>query len=71
MFVRTYAGAVVGIDAVKVTVEVNITGGPFFNERPAHFSMSIYTSNAFVRLSNGLCAACGYSFGVLRSLMST
>ena len=27
MFVRTYAGAVVGIDAVKVTVEVNITGG--------------------------------------------
>ena len=27
MFVRTYAGAVVGIDAVAVTVEVNITGG--------------------------------------------
>lgn len=27
MFVRTYAGALVGIDAVKVTVEVNITGG--------------------------------------------
>ena len=27
MFVRTYAGALVGIDAVTVTVEVNITGG--------------------------------------------
>ena len=27
MFVRTYAGALLGIDAVKVTVEVNITGG--------------------------------------------
>ena len=27
MFVRAYAGAVVGIDAVTVTVEVNITGG--------------------------------------------
>lgn len=27
MFVRTYAGALVGIDAVAVTVEVNITGG--------------------------------------------
>lgn len=27
MFVRTYAGAIVGIDAVAVTVEVNITGG--------------------------------------------
>ncbi|MDE6624148.1 MAG: YifB family Mg chelatase-like AAA ATPase [Alistipes sp.] len=27
MFVRTYAGAVVGIDAVGVTVEVNIAGG--------------------------------------------
>ncbi|WP_288238225.1 YifB family Mg chelatase-like AAA ATPase [uncultured Alistipes sp.] len=27
MFVRTYAGAVVGIDAVAVTVEVNIAGG--------------------------------------------
>jgi len=27
MFVKTYAGAVVGIDAVTVTVEVNITGG--------------------------------------------
>ena len=27
MFVRTYAGAVVGIDAVTVTVEVNIAGG--------------------------------------------
>lgn len=27
MFVRTYTGAVVGIDAVGVTVEVNITGG--------------------------------------------
>lgn len=27
MFVRTYAGAIVGIDAVTVTVEVNITGG--------------------------------------------
>ena len=27
MFVRTYAGAIVGIDAVAVTVEVNIAGG--------------------------------------------
>ena len=27
MFVSTYAGAVAGIDAVKVTVEVNLTGG--------------------------------------------
>lgn len=27
MFVRTYAGALAGIDAVAVTVEVNITGG--------------------------------------------
>ncbi|MBQ8308035.1 MAG: ATP-binding protein, partial [Alistipes sp.] len=27
MFVRTYAGAVVGIDAVEVTVEVNLSGG--------------------------------------------
>uniref|UniRef100_UPI0040570CB2 YifB family Mg chelatase-like AAA ATPase n=1 Tax=Alistipes sp. TaxID=1872444 RepID=UPI0040570CB2 len=27
MFVKTYAGAIVGIDAVKVTVEVNLTGG--------------------------------------------
>lgn len=27
MFVRTYAGAVVGIDSVAVAVEVNITGG--------------------------------------------
>lgn len=27
MFVKTYAGALVGIDAVKVTVEVNLTGG--------------------------------------------
>lgn len=27
MFIKTYAGAIVGIDAVKVTVEVNITGG--------------------------------------------
>ena len=27
MFVRTYAGALLGIDAVKVTVEVDITGG--------------------------------------------
>ena len=27
MFVRTFAGAVVGIDAVAVTVEVNIAGG--------------------------------------------
>ncbi len=27
MFVKTYAGAIVGIDAVLVTVEVNITGG--------------------------------------------
>lgn len=27
MFVRTYAGAIVGIDAVRVTVEVNLTGG--------------------------------------------
>ena len=27
MFVRTYAGALAGIDAVVVTVEVNITGG--------------------------------------------
>ena len=27
MFVRTHAGALVGIDAVTVTVEVNITGG--------------------------------------------
>lgn len=27
MFVRTHAGAIVGIDAVKVTVEVNIAGG--------------------------------------------
>ena len=27
MFVRTYAGALLGINAVKVTVEVNITGG--------------------------------------------
>ena len=27
MFIRTYAGALVGIDAVAVTVEVNITGG--------------------------------------------
>lgn len=27
MFVRTYAGALIGIDAVTVTVEVNITGG--------------------------------------------
>ena len=27
MFVRTYAGALLGIDAVTVTVEVNITGG--------------------------------------------
>ena len=26
MFVRTYAGAIVGIDAVAVTVEVNIAG---------------------------------------------
>ena len=25
MFVSTYAGAVAGIDAVKVTVEVNLT----------------------------------------------
>ena len=28
MFVRTFAGAVAGIDAVAVTVEVNIAGGP-------------------------------------------
>ena len=27
MFVRTFAGALLGIDAVKVTVEVDITGG--------------------------------------------
>ncbi|MEE1099442.1 MAG: magnesium chelatase domain-containing protein [Alistipes sp.] len=27
MFVKTYAGAVVGIDAVEVTVEVNLTSG--------------------------------------------
>ena len=27
MFVRTYAGAIVGIDAAAVTVEVNIAGG--------------------------------------------
>ena len=27
MFVRTYAGAIVGIDAVKVAVEVNVAGG--------------------------------------------
>ena len=27
MFVRTFAGAVAGIDAVAVTVEVNIAGG--------------------------------------------
>ncbi|HBV50517.1 MAG TPA: magnesium chelatase, partial [Alistipes sp.] len=27
MFVKTFAGAVVGIDAVTVTVEVNIAGG--------------------------------------------
>lgn len=27
MFVRTYAGAIAGIDAVKVIVEVNLTGG--------------------------------------------
>ena len=27
MFVKTYAGAIVGIDALKVTVEVNLTGG--------------------------------------------
>ena len=27
MLVSTYAGAVAGIDAVKVTVEVNLTGG--------------------------------------------
>lgn len=27
MFVRTYAGAIVGIDAVAVAVEVNIAGG--------------------------------------------
>ncbi|MCM1150876.1 MAG: magnesium chelatase, partial [Alistipes senegalensis] len=27
MFVRTYAGAVVGVDAVTVSVEVNIAGG--------------------------------------------
>ena len=27
MFVRTYAGAIVGIDAVTVAVEVNIAGG--------------------------------------------
>ena len=27
MFVSTYAGAVAGIDAVKVTVDVNLTGG--------------------------------------------
>ena len=27
MFIRTYAGALQGIDAVKVTVEVNISGG--------------------------------------------
>ena len=26
MFVRTYAGAIVGIDAVRVTVEVNLAG---------------------------------------------
>ncbi len=27
MYIKTYAGALVGIDAVKVTVEVNLTGG--------------------------------------------
>lgn len=27
MFVRTYAGAILGIDAVKVAVEVNVAGG--------------------------------------------
>ncbi|MEG1622600.1 MAG: YifB family Mg chelatase-like AAA ATPase [Alistipes sp.] len=27
MFVRTYAGAIIGIEAVQVTVEVNLTGG--------------------------------------------
>ena len=27
MFVSTYAGAVAGIDSVKVTVEVNLPGG--------------------------------------------
>lgn len=27
MFVKTYAGTIVGIDAVRVTVEVNLTGG--------------------------------------------
>ena len=27
MFVRTHAGAICGIDAVAVTVEVNIAGG--------------------------------------------
>ena len=27
MFIRTYAASVVGIDAVRVTVEVNIAGG--------------------------------------------